>query len=85
MSAVELGIFTAIDGGAITTEAVAPTLFIHPVNAERLLVMLTAMELVYRAADGTYVNADDVDCFLVEGKKSYAGPWMLFNNSQWDG
>ena len=49
MSAVELGIFTAIDGGAITTEAVAVTVYIHPVNAERLLVMLTAMELVHRA------------------------------------
>ena len=46
MSAVELGIFTAIDGGAITTEAVAAALYIHPVNAERLLVMLTAMELI---------------------------------------
>ena len=46
--------------------------------------MLTAMELVHRADDGTYANADEVDRFLVEGKKSYAGPWMLFNKSQWD-
>ena len=34
--------------------------------------MLTAMELVHRADDGTYANADEVDRFLVEGKKSYA-------------
>ena len=74
MSAVELGIFTAIDDGTNTTETVAAAVDIHPVNAERLLIMLTAMELVYRLDDGTYANADDVDRFLVEGKKSYAGP-----------
>ena len=84
MSAVELGIFTAIDDGTNTTETVAAAVDIHPVNAERLLTMLTAMELVYRLDDGTYANADDVDRFLVEGKKSYAGPWILFNKPQWD-
>ena len=84
MSAVELGIFTAIDDGANTTGTVAAAVDIHPVNAERLLIMLTAMELVHRLDDGTYANADDVDRFLVEGKKSYAGPWMLFNKLQSD-
>ena len=84
MSALGLGIFTAVDGGAITVEAVAAAVYIQPLNAERLLVMLTAMELVHRADDGTYANADDVDRFLVEGKKSYAGPWMLFNKLQSD-
>ena len=84
MSAVELGIFTAIDDGANTTGTVAAAVDIHPVNAERLLIMLTAMELVHRLDDGTYANADDVDRFLVEGKKSYAGPWILFNKPQWD-
>ena len=74
MSALELGIFTAIDGGAITIEAVAAAVYIHPLNAERLLVMLTAMELVHRADDGTYANADGVDRFLSRAKRAMRGP-----------
>jgi len=67
MSAVELGIFTAIDSGADTLEEVAGACDIHPVNAERLLVMLCAMDLVH-LHDGHFTNADDVARFLVEGK-----------------
>ena len=82
MSAVDLGVFTAIDGGADTIAAIAEAVDIHPVNAERLLVMLTAMELVSRDAGGRFRNADDVARFLVADKPTYAGPWMLFNNPQ---
>ena len=83
MSAVELGVFTAIDAGADTIEAVADRVGIHPVNAERLLVLLTAMDLV-GLEDGRFVNAPDVARFLVEGSPRYAGPWMLFNKPQWN-
>jgi len=82
MSAVELGVFTAIDGGADSIYALAEAVDIHPVNAERLLTMLVAMDLLYLDA-GRYSNADDVARFLVEGSRSYAGPWMLFNKPQW--
>ena len=74
MSAVELGIFTAIDDGANTTGTVAAAVDIHPVNAERLLIMLTAMELVHRLDDGTYANPDDVDRFLSRAKRAMRGP-----------
>jgi len=84
MSAVELGVFTVIAGGAVTIEAVARSVDIHPVNAERLLVMLTAMELVHVDDGGKFSNADDVARFLVAGQASYAGPWMLFNKPQWN-
>ncbi|MBT6096404.1 MAG: methyltransferase domain-containing protein [Rhodospirillaceae bacterium] len=83
MSAVELGIFTAIDGGATTIESVAEAVEIHPVNAERLLTMLTAMNLVHLDENG-FSNADDVARFLVEDSPRYAGPWMLFNKPQWN-
>ena len=83
MAAVELGVFTAIDDGADTITTLAETVDIHPVNAERLLVMLTAMDLV-TLENGRFSNADDVARFLVAGKPSYAGPWMLFNKPQWD-
>lgn len=84
MAAVELGIFTAISGGAETIDRIATAVDIHPVNAERLVTMLTAMDLVRRSSDGRYSNAEDAEKFLVKGSKAYAGPWMLFTKPNWD-
>ena len=83
MAAVELGLFTAIAQGAGGIEAIAQAIDIHPVNAERLVTMLTAMELL-RLDDGRYRNAADVERFLVEGSARYAGPWMLFTKPGWN-
>ncbi len=83
MSAVELGMFTAIANGADAVDSAAEAVGIEPVNAERLLTVLTAMELVERHGD-RFVNAPDVARFLVEGERSYAGPWMLFAKPRWD-
>ena len=82
MSAVELGIFTAIARGHDTIEALAEAVDIEAVNAERLVTALTAMTLLTRTQD-TFANAPDVQRFLVEGEPSYAGPWMLFGKPRW--
>ena len=82
MSAVELDLFTAISSGANTIESAAKAMDIEVVNAERLLVTLTAMDLLTRTGE-TFTNAEDVERFLVRGKKSYAGPWMLFGKPGW--
>lgn len=84
MSAVELGVFTAISKGDNTIEKVAAAVSIEPLNAERLLVVLAAMELISREGE-VFTNADDVERFLVEGEPSYAGPWMLFGKPRWQG
>ncbi len=83
MSAVELKVFTAIANGNDTIDAVAEAVGIEPVNAERLLTVLTAMTLLERTGE-RFSNAPDVDRFLVEGKPTYAGPWMLFGKPRWD-
>ncbi len=83
MSAVELKVFTAIANGSNSIEAVAGTVGIEPVNAERLLTVLTAMTLLERDGD-SFSNAADVERFLVEGKPTYAGPWMLFGKPRWE-
>ena len=67
MSAVELDLFTAIDAGQDTIETVAAALEIEPLNAERLLTALVAMDLLRREGD-RFENAADVDRFLVKGK-----------------
>jgi hypothetical protein len=82
MSAIELGVFTALAEGHNTIEAAASAMSIEPINAERLLVAITAMELVVRDGE-TFTNAPDVDRFLVAGQPSYAGPWMLFGKPRW--
>ncbi len=83
MSAVELDVFTAIDGGSDKILTLAESVGIEPVNAERLLVALTAMQLLHREGD-RFSNAEDVDRFLVRGKPGYVGPWMLFGKPRWD-
>lgn len=83
MAAVELGLFTAVSRGAGTIEEIARALDIHPINAERLVTMLTAMALLQRR-QGRYANAADVERFLVEDSPRYAGAWMLFTKPGWN-
>ena len=76
LSALELGLFTQISRGVRTLPALAGALDIAETNAERLLIACAALGLVVRTDDG-FRNAADVDRFLVEGKRGYAGPWLL--------
>lgn len=83
MAAVELGLFTRISEGAVTTDALAKTLGLTPTNAERLATACVALGLLERHGE-TLRNAPDVERFLVEGAPHYAGPWILFTKPQWD-
>ena len=83
MAAVELGLFTAIAGGADTEAAVARALDLTPTNAERLVTACVALGLLEREGDRLR-NAPDVARFLVEGEPTYAGSWMLFSKPDWD-
>ena len=83
MSGIELGLFTAISNGAGTDIELASALNITPLNAERLVTVCMAMNLVTKP-QGRFENAADVERFLVEGKPGYAGPWMLFTKPRWD-
>jgi SAM-dependent methyltransferase len=83
MSAVDRDVFTAISRGHNTIEKLARAIDIEAVNAERLLTVLTAMELIERSND-EFTNTADVDRFLVSDKPTYAGPWMLFGKPRWN-
>jgi hypothetical protein len=54
---------------------------LSPLNAERLVVACTALGLLEKEGE-EYRNAPDVDRFLVKGKLTYVGPWLIF--SGWD-
>lgn len=84
MSAVELDVFSAISAGRNTIPDVAVHAGITPLNAERLLVALTAMTLLSRQGE-RFTNAPDVERFLVKSSPAWAGPWMLFGKPRWQG
>ena len=83
MSAVDLGVFTAVSQGATDVDAIARATDLSPTNAERLVAVLRALDLI-RERDDRLENATDVERFLVEGGRDYAGPWILFTRPQWE-
>ena len=81
-AAVELDLFTAVANGADSVDKLGPALGLTARNAGRIVPVLLALGLLERR-DGRLVNAADVDRFLVKGRPSYAGPWMLFTKPRW--
>ncbi len=76
-AALDLDVFSAIAAGAGSIDAVARATGVSALNAERLVTVLLAMDLLERR-DGTLVNAPDVQRYLVRGEPGYAGDWMTF-------
>ncbi len=77
-AALELDLFTKVSEGASSIPAIAAALGLTVLNGERLVVACTALELLEKDGDD-YRNAPDVERFLVKGKATYIGPWLLFN------
>jgi hypothetical protein len=83
MAGVELGLFTQIAKGHDTESSLADALGLTALHAERIIVACVGLGLVER--DGECLkNAPDVERFLVEGERQYAGEWMLFTKPDWD-
>lgn len=82
MSAVDLGVFTAVSQGAGSIEEIARAVGIRSTQADRLVTVLGALELL-ELREGRLRNAADVERFLVEGARDFAGPWVLFTRPMW--
>jgi len=80
MAAIELSLFTKVSEGCGTLEAIAPACGLSHLNAERLVVACSALGLLEREED-RYVNAPDVEMYLVEGKPRYFGAWSLMGKA----
>lgn len=82
-AAIEAGFFTAVSnhGQSLEDIAKAATLTVH--NTQRLVVALLTLGLIERDGDG-FRNAPDVERFLVDGKRSYAGKWIHWFHHQWN-
>jgi len=83
LAAVELDLFSKVSEGARTIEDIADAADITVLNTHRLVAACTGVGLLIK--DGqTYLNAPDVDKFLVKGKRNYAGPWLLSQKRDFD-
>jgi len=76
-AAIELDLFTAVSEGASTFSRIAGALGISELNAKRLVVACAGTGLLQKSGDG-YANASDVERFLVRGKQTDIGPWLLY-------
>ncbi len=81
-SAIDLGLFTSISNGNNTVGTFAAEAGISELNAERLMTVAASSGLINLAGDH-YENAEDVQRYLVEGEKGYAGAWLTFTRPGW--
>lgn len=81
LSAVELGLFTALSGGPAPLEAVAGKIGIHRRGARDYLDSLVALGLLDRDDQGCYRNSAEASLYLDRGKPSYLGGELEFINA----
>jgi hypothetical protein len=80
MAAIDLSLFTKVSEGASTIESIARECGLSLLNAERLVVACAALGLVEKKGE-RYVNAPDVEMYLVEGQPRYYGAWSLMGKA----
>lgn len=85
VAAVELGLFTHVSEGAGEPAEVAEKIGIPTENAERLMIACTALDLLEKKGS-KYVNAPDVEKYLVKGSPTYFGDYLVYQTkNDYDG
>jgi SAM-dependent methyltransferase len=73
LSAVELGIFTALAEGPLELDSIRKRIGVHERAARDFLDTLVALGLLVRTVDGWYANSADSDRYLDRNKPTYVG------------
>jgi O-methyltransferase domain/Dimerisation domain len=73
LSAVELGVFTALAEAPLDAGALARRVGVHERGARDFFYALVALGLLTRETQGRYANAPDVDLYLDRHKPTYIG------------
>jgi hypothetical protein len=81
LSAIELGVFTALGSSAMNVEALETTLGLHPRGAKDFLDALVSLGLLERNGDA-YSNTPETDLFLNKARPSYAGGMLEMANAR---
>lgn len=82
LSAVELGLFTELAGNAMTAEAIAERLSLHPRSVRDFLDALVSLHVLERDAQGLYSNTPEANAFLDRAKPSYMGGMLEMANTR---
>jgi hypothetical protein len=85
LSAVKLGVFSALAGGPLTGEELQARLGLHPRATYDFLDALVAMHMLDREGAGPparYANTAETDFFLDREKPSYVGGILEMNNDR---
>ncbi|MBY0527109.1 MAG: hypothetical protein K2R98_27185 [Gemmataceae bacterium] len=81
LSAVELGVFTALAQGPADAAELTKRLGLHPRSVRDFLDALVALGMLERS-DGRYQNTPETDYFLDRGKPSYMGGMLEMANAR---
>lgn len=81
-AAIDVDLFTHVSQGARSIDAVAAATGMSLLNAERLVVVMLALGLLEKDADGSIRNAPDSEKFMVSTSERYAGAWMTFTRRE---
>ncbi|MBY6239923.1 methyltransferase [Methylosinus sp. Sm6] len=81
LSAVELGLFTALAEAPADSEALRGRLGLHPRSARDFFDALVALGLLERE-DGVYRNSKEAEFFLDRAKPSYVGQILEMSNAR---
>jgi hypothetical protein len=81
LSAVELGLFTALATGPLEAEVLRHRLGLHPRAARDFFDALVALGLLARE-EGQYRNTPETDRYLDRAKPSYIGGWLEMTNDR---
>jgi hypothetical protein len=81
LSAIELGVFTELAGGAETLEGLRTRLGLHPRSAHDFFDTLVALGFLSRQ-EGRYANTAATDFFLDRRKPSYVGGILEMANAR---
>jgi hypothetical protein len=85
LSAVELGVFTALSGKGLTGRQLQQELGLHPRGVADLLDTLVALELLERSGDGDtaqYRNTEETAHFLDRNSSAYIGGFLEMANAR---
>jgi len=81
IAAIELNLFTKIAEGTTEPAEVAGKIGIPTDSAERLMIACAALGLLEKK-NNKYVNAPDVNKYLVEGSPTYFGDYLVWQTRE---
>ena len=81
LSAIELGVFTELAAGPLSTDQLRERLNLHPRSVRDFFDTLVALRLLERDGE-LYSNTAETEQFLVKGKLSYIGGMLEMANER---